>query len=141
MTEEPKLPRKPSALIRLALRDLRAVEADPRYRVDMGKCHEPYNGVCYVGLAGAVMAVTLKAESSRAVYPTTYPPYAAALDAIAWLRCVGGCESSAAVRVMCDLIGATPIAWPARSDRYEDDPEGFRAVLGRLADAFEVSGQ
>lgn len=54
-----KLPEKPSALIRLALRDLEKVERSRRYRIDMEVYHVP-NGHCRVCFAGAVMAYTLK---------------------------------------------------------------------------------
>lgn len=62
--EKPKklksiLPTKPSALLRLALEDLEAVEADKKYKVAMGKWHEP-NGACKVCLAGSVLAKTLQ---------------------------------------------------------------------------------
>lgn len=53
-----KLPEKPSELLKLAMLDLEKVEADPRYRVDMGEWHKP-NGRCSVCLAGSVMAKTL----------------------------------------------------------------------------------
>ena len=61
-----KLPRKMSALIRLALADLAKVERQPKvYTVDMGRWHEPYQQLtsgaekCAVCFAGAVMAGTL----------------------------------------------------------------------------------
>ena len=57
MSDQPKLPSVPSALIRLALADLAKVEADPQYVVDMNEWHMPHeDGLCHVGLAGAVMA-------------------------------------------------------------------------------------
>ena len=54
-----ELPTQPSELIRLALEDLRACERDDRYEVYMTYSHVPVEGVCHVGLAGAVMAQTL----------------------------------------------------------------------------------
>jgi hypothetical protein len=55
-----ELPDKPSELIRLALADLRKCEADPRYLIDMAECYRPVTSeLCYVCLAGAVMAKTL----------------------------------------------------------------------------------
>lgn len=56
-----KLPSKPSALIRVALKDLDRVERNKKYRVDMNVWHEP-NGQCAVCFAGAVM--------TRAIPPT-----------------------------------------------------------------------
>lgn len=54
----PVLPDLPSALIRVAVRDLEAVEQDERYIVDMETWHDPSNvpDVCSVCLAGAVIA-------------------------------------------------------------------------------------
>ena len=54
------LPDKPSELIRVALADLRKVEAMPEtYRVDMNRWHHPMGGKCSVCLAGSVIAQTL----------------------------------------------------------------------------------
>ncbi len=81
-----KLPKKPSALIRLALDDLRKVERSKKYKVNMNVYHIPFDSICNVCLAGAVMAKTLK-----------IPPYSVSstfnfnegdkLRAINWLRC------------------------------------------------------
>ena len=42
MTYEPKLPDKPSELIRVALGDLAKCMADPRYFIDMRGWHIPH---------------------------------------------------------------------------------------------------
>lgn len=64
------LPDKPSELIELALADLEKVEADrEHYRVDMGAWHEPKYGLCYVCLAGAVMAKTMNFSRIDSVDP------------------------------------------------------------------------
>lgn len=63
------LPHKPSRLIYLALADLAAIEADPRYRVRMNVCHQPLNGLCIVNLAGAVIARSLGFDPSEYVVP------------------------------------------------------------------------
>ena len=57
--EAQRLPDKPSELLILAMEDIERVEADPRYKIDMGSWHEP-NGKCKVCAAGSVMAKTLK---------------------------------------------------------------------------------
>lgn len=56
------LPSKPSALIRLAIEDLIAVEQSPKYRVDMESWHRAgiMDDICNVCLAGAVIANSLK---------------------------------------------------------------------------------
>lgn len=63
------LPDRPSELIRIALADLRKVEADNRYTVSMGSWHTPEDGVCHVCLAGAVMAGTLGSDPSKLLGP------------------------------------------------------------------------
>lgn len=58
------LPNKASELIRLALKDLKKVEASTDYSVAMSTWHQPksfyLNDTCSVCLAGAVMAMTLE---------------------------------------------------------------------------------
>ena len=66
------IPTTPGALIRAALRDLRACEADDRYIVDMSDCHAPITDddgrkVCRVGLVGAVLAQTLGEPHDRSI--------------------------------------------------------------------------
>lgn len=66
------LPSKASELIRLALRDLRAVESEPdKFIVDMYEWHRPVSlngdGPCVVCLAGSVLAKSLSVESGEYV--------------------------------------------------------------------------
>ncbi len=56
------LPDKPSALLRLALDDLKLVEGDDRYCVAMLTWHQPFDGICHVCLAGAVLAKTCEID-------------------------------------------------------------------------------
>jgi hypothetical protein len=61
--------KKPSQLIKLALKDLRQVEKMPdKYVVDMGLWHKP-NSHCSVCFAGAVMAVSLKISHKANIIP------------------------------------------------------------------------
>lgn len=53
------LPDVPSQLIRLALADLRACEADPKYVISMNEWYRRSGDICYVCMAGAVFAQTL----------------------------------------------------------------------------------
>ena len=64
-----KLPDKPSKLLKLALNDLKKVEKDDNYRVDMDNWHNSMEGICYVCLAGAVMAKTLKIDKEVNFHP------------------------------------------------------------------------
>lgn len=69
-----KLPNKPSTLIRVALRDLIAVERNTKtYEVSMGTWHAADKGKCYVCLAGAVMAKSLKTPRTRDAWPFLFP--------------------------------------------------------------------
>lgn len=63
------LPKKLSDVILLALEDLRKIEKDPKYMIDMGVWHEPRTSredkntkVCAVCFAGAVLAKTFKKD-------------------------------------------------------------------------------
>jgi hypothetical protein len=69
----PRLPDAPSELIRLALSDLRKVEKDERYVVDMDEWHwPPPRGRCHVCLAGAVMAGTLGVDPREYILPASF---------------------------------------------------------------------
>lgn len=69
-----KLPEKLSALIEVALVDLAAVRADPRYVIDLGIYHHKPSATepCSVCLAGAVMAGTLGADIVRDLGPYNF---------------------------------------------------------------------
>jgi len=55
------LPKLPSKLIEISLSELRKIESDPRYQVNMNYWHVPLDGgECHVCLAGAVMAGKLR---------------------------------------------------------------------------------
>jgi hypothetical protein len=63
-----ELPDKASDLIEVALTELERVEADERYRVDMGLWHKPIpytdqNIICLVCFAGAVMSRVLPLDT------------------------------------------------------------------------------
>ena len=133
----PTLPTKPSELIRLALKDLAAVELDARYVVEMLEWHLPAVDECLVCLAGAVMAQTLGASPDRHLTPSEFPQ-SRQLQALDTLRYAHRADYLAAA---CEQLRARLIEWTERVPCYDSDPEGFHAVLGRLADAFEASGQ
>ena len=61
MTTVDDLPKKPSDLLELALKDLELCEKDPKYSIDMDTWHiyEDRDKTCSVCLAGAVMAKSL----------------------------------------------------------------------------------
>ena len=68
------LPDKPSELIRIALDDLEACEADPRYEIDMGRWHGAADPTCSVCLAGAVMAQRLRISLDTDASPSSFDP-------------------------------------------------------------------
>lgn len=63
-----RLPDKLSELLYIALEDLEKVEADPRYKIDMGAWHRP-NGKCSVCAAGSVMAMRLGVGLDEPAHP------------------------------------------------------------------------
>lgn len=68
------LPRKPSRLIRIALKDLAARERDPKYRIEMGTWHQApnsYQPSCRVCFAGAVMG-RLGIKSNKFAVPSDF---------------------------------------------------------------------
>ncbi len=88
---ETKLPRKPSVLIRLALDDLRKVETDERYTIDMDVWHAPKDDYskCTVCLVGSVMAKSLEIDSGSPCFPSRdffSQADCTALKALEWFR-------------------------------------------------------
>jgi hypothetical protein len=67
VTEVARLPEQMSELLQLALDDLAKAERSKRYTVSMGSWHvyDPGTDTCFVCLAGAVMARTLKEPRKR----------------------------------------------------------------------------
>lgn len=137
------LPKTPSKLIRLALADLRACEADSWYAVDMYMWHYPSKSkkhpkICSVCLAGAVMAKSLDADIGEALEPEQCEGNEYQLRALDYFRCAS--ENNLMI-LACHLLVARPIEWGIEIPLYSEDPKGFHQTLGALADAFEASGQ
>jgi hypothetical protein len=147
-TDMNTLPDKPSALIRLALADLRKVEQDPSYEVDMNMWHVPRRseGVCSVCLAGAVMAKTFNAPRSLDCTPAGLATWLhldrgtseriASLDYFRRGHIHGG---------LVDFYGDWRPEWES-IDRFRDvpgyyqDKEGFHAAMENLAADLEQAG-
>jgi hypothetical protein len=88
----PKLPQRPSALIKLACDDAEVVYRNPKYRLDLGEWHstlEDSLGRCAVCFAGAVMAGTLGADPSEELVPSDFGADERALAALNHFR-LGG---------------------------------------------------
>lgn len=147
-----QLPDKPSALIRLALDDLRKVERDARYAVDMGYWHtgtwEPeHNNTCMVCLAGAVMAGTLGADPTQVRYPDCYSlETEARLESLDCFR-VGNVRNGlyrfhqrtetadAYEGIGIELAGAVPEYYVSGEDNT-----GWYAGMEKLADDLQARG-
>jgi len=68
------LPDNLGDLIRLAVKDLEACEADPMYVINLETFHVPLEGedLCEVGLAGAVIAKTLQGDPNEILMPLDF---------------------------------------------------------------------
>ena len=141
------LPDTPSELIRVALADLRACEADPRYIVDMGMWHAYFgytdeNGVerekkCLVCLAGSVMAKSLGAPIEMSYSPGCYDvAIQQKLLALDEFR-QGGAQAGIDV-----FYGEAqePLPFDMLIHRYARDPEDWFANMLALATALEQAG-
>jgi hypothetical protein len=129
--KQTKLPDKPSALIRLALRDLEKCERSKRYGINMAEWHKP-NGVCEVCLAGAVMAKTLSVPANVHLDPFAMLPHqddsARKLIALDYFRCGQVNAGIINMGVTCGrYIG------PERITNYLDNKPQFKKDMRKLA--------
>lgn len=141
-----KLPGQPSALIRVALKDLAAVERSKRYKIDMEMYwHEMrfdpragYRPVCSVCLAGAVMAKSLNVDYSSCSIPNLFKEKMP-LQALNCLRRgdVYGAflllqiDSEILTEVHLNNVSITP---------YQDSARLFKHDMHQLADQLEQLG-
>lgn len=72
MPRKNKLPDTLSALIRVAVKDMDLVKADPHYVLDMNAWHEPAVDVCHVCMAGSVIAKTLNGLIQESISPRDF---------------------------------------------------------------------
>lgn len=144
-----RLPYTPSKLIRLALKDLKAVERDKKhYVVEMGYWHfnpdpefEEDKGLeatkCYVCLAGSVMAKTLKTKPKFDRDPFDFEDSdGRALKALDYLR-EGKLYSA------FDILGFVlpyNVKQKVRVSKYKTNPKKFKKQMAELADALEKIG-
>ena len=129
-----QLPDKPSELIRVALADLNKVERSKKYVVDMGDWHLPDDGVCYVCLAGAVMAKTLGVSPKREMEPwqTKYDQKLQAIDSFREGSIHNGLGHMGLSR---DSIGKYRDVAP-----YDADPKAFKKDMRKLASDLAKAG-
>ena len=87
MNNKVKLPNKASDLIYLALHDLELCEKNSKYKIDMGRWHRfRDDNLCYVCLAGSVIAQTLKYPILKTVLPSQLINYEKKLIALEKFR-------------------------------------------------------
>ena len=147
-TSTSTLPTQPSALIRLALADLRACEADDRYVVDMSDWHRPaYDDdreVCAVCLAGAVLAQTLGAPHEHAISTAGLAEYGCDVQGplLALDRFRRG-EISAGLDWLHHDQSELSEEWQQYASEVvydKSDPEAFHARMNSLADYLASCG-
>ena len=145
------LPKKPSALLRLALNDLAKVERDKRFVVNMGEWFLS-NGHCQVCMAGSVMAKTIGVPIGERVdawdnmtfclddFPAKVYSKLCALNefrqyffwgALAYLGVPEKKREPA-----CDAIDALDL----EHIYYEDDRAAFKRNMRRVASVLEKHG-
>lgn len=121
-----KLPDRPSDLLELALRDLKACEKDSvLYEVDMGWWHDTsiFTDKCVICMAGAVMAKSLGAAPTNSMKPHWYDRDThTKLEAIDDLR-TGYVDRALS---LMDISGAitqnrTVTPYRASPERFKDD--------------------
>ncbi len=138
------LPDKPSALLRLALRDLEACERDTRYIIDMQDWHEPRGDLCHVCLSGAVMTQSLAMDRFYSCNPADFDhELASKLEALdearvgSWRRF--GLQLDLALReeryghLLAELASLEVYD-------YHEDRDGFKDFLSAAARLFEFRG-
>lgn len=149
------LPEKFSDLIRLAVKDLEVCETSSLYFPNMGHFHLPgflpRKSVCFVCLAGAVMAQTLNAPSGLSLVPDDYDQSVAnklyALDCLrsglvdVALEVFKGKRWRPMTTLRSDAIGFSPDKDYVAIPSYDDNPEGFKARLLHIADLLETQGE
>ena len=143
------LPTHPSRLIRVALADLSAIEADDRYVVDMSEWHRPaYDDdrgrkVCSVCLAGAVLAKTVGVPHKQTISTADLDQYdrvEGRLRALDFFR-LG--EISAGLEMLGYDVNELSEEWTqyARKSEYSPaDPDEFHDRMHRLADYLASCG-
>lgn len=141
------LPITLSETIRLALRDLTACEADPRYKIDMGVWHWPKprevvgkltsKPTCYICLAGAVLAQTCGVPMHDWVTPNDFDTETErklfALDLVRNGSIWGAIECFHGF----DGFSNDKIPRAVTIPDYSNDPSGFHVALGIVAEWLE----
>jgi len=132
------LPNTPSELIRVALADLRKVEVDERYKVDMGWWHKIDGAApCSVCLAGAVMAKTLEVPITSDIHPRVFgQEITDRLYALGYFRT--GTVNMGFYRL--DIHRPPHIPEAVTIPEYADGREPFHAAMNEMANQLKKAG-
>ena len=135
-TETKTLPDKLSALIKVGIRDIKQCERDPQYEIHMYAWHEPAGNVCYVCLAGAVLAKSL------GVSPDTYSCGMDLGDEVVRkteaLNEVRTGNVSGAICALTDCSNGEQFNRPIT--HYKSNPARFKSEMLQLAADLEAAG-
>lgn len=136
-----KLPNKMSALIRIALADLRKIERSKRYGVDMNSWHTPLygKGRCLVCFAGSVMAKTLSTSPYADTHPAHFGPDEGKLRALDALRLGKVLVASGFLGINIDRVPRH--LWNVNVQQYGPRSKGrFKRQMAKLARDLERAG-
>lgn len=135
LTTTTMLPEKRSDLLDLALDKLEEVEADDAYTVDMSRWHEPSTShdICYVCLAGGIIAKVLMAPVSERFIPSSY-------DEKTWdsLIALNDLRAGSVTKAIGAFMENSEL--DRRITPYYLDPELFKAELRVLARDMREAG-
>lgn len=137
---DPVLPDKPSALIRVALADLRAVEKNPLYDVNMDFWHMPAvdpTDTCSVCFAGAVMAQRLGIDITDSAGPLDFEQKT--FDKLTGLNYFRQGKIEGALEMM-EIDRPHGIKRHMPVVPYEDDSEQFHEDMQEIATYLEDIG-
>lgn len=135
------LPKIPSQLIRIALKDEAKAHRSPRYKVDMDGWHVP-NSQCAICLAGGVMAFSLGADINQRLIPENFQENIDQLHALESLRAGDMKIAFRYLGVSDRPIGFSHCELEIHVDItcYETSRLQFRKDMFKLADRLKASG-
>jgi hypothetical protein len=131
------LPKKPSALLRVALADMELCEDNPNFSIDMTSWFSPsvIDDRCFVCMAGAVMAQTLKSPTIEPLCPSDFDNYVVidALKALDELR--RGNIGQAAMWLDCyEVLKSSDFNTPLEMGFAEDDEYSWEYINSEAND-------
>lgn len=132
---ESLLPDKLSELGRLALKDMHVIKQNPNYRIEMVDWHANRGGICFVCLAGCVMANTLGAEQSKSIYPVIF-----GADIQAKLSAIDSLRQGRLVPALFYLGRNHPAIKDRNITWYDYDPKKWEEEMIGIIEELEAKG-